>query len=136
MPIKTATISLAEAQQLLATATDHAEEIGVQVAAVVVDGAGRLVACARMDGATLMGMDIATGKAYTAAGLNQPTELWDDAVAASPGFSGAITSIPGFTPFGGGKPAESDGHLIGAIGVSGGTLEQDIEIARVAVDSL
>jgi glc operon protein GlcG len=136
VPINSATINLTEAQQLLSAAVSRAREIGVEVAAVVVDDAGRLVACARMDGATLMGMDIATGKAYTAAGLNQPTELWDDAVAASPGFSGAITSIPGFMPFGGGKPVHSDGRLIGALGVSGGTLEQDIEIARVAVQLL
>jgi glc operon protein GlcG len=136
VPVKTATISLTEAQQLVTSAVAHAEEIGVLAAVVVVDGAGRLVACARMDGAALMGMDIATGKAYTAAGLNQPTELWDDAVAASPGFSGAITSIPGFMPFGGGKPVQSDGHLIAAIGVTGGTVMQDVEIAGFAVQSL
>ncbi|MCW2850228.1 MAG: hypothetical protein JWR90_4202 [Marmoricola sp.] len=136
MPVATATISLSEAQQLLTTAVAHAGELGAQVAVAIVDRGGRLVACARMDGTALMSMDIATGKAYTAAGLNQPTEVWDDAVAASPGFSGAITSIPGFTPFGGGKPVVSGSHLTGAIGVSGGTLAQDIEIALVATQSL
>jgi glc operon protein GlcG len=136
MPVETATISLAEAQRVLAAASAHAAEIGVAAGMVIVDGSGRLVAAARMDDAKLMAMDIATGKAYTAAGQNQATELWDQVTADAPGFGGAITSIPGFTPFGGGKPLQYDGRLIGAIGVSGGAVEQDIAIAQAGADSL
>lgn len=136
MPIETASISLAEATRVLLAAAAHAEKLGVKAALVVVDGAGRLVSAARMDGSSFMAMDAATGKAYTAAGQNQPTELWDEITEKSPGFGGAITSIPGFTPFGGGRPLTHQGHLIGAVGVSGGTLQQDIEIARAASESL
>ncbi|WP_340539147.1 GlcG/HbpS family heme-binding protein [Nocardioides sp. GXZ039] len=128
-------MSLGEAQELIVAATAHAAELAVNIAAVVLDPAGRLVAAARMDGAPLMAVDMATGKAYTAAGMGAPTEVWEEATKADAGFGGAITSVPGFTPFGGGKPLTDAGVLVGAIGISGGTVEQDVEIAQAALDA-
>jgi uncharacterized protein GlcG (DUF336 family) len=136
MPSQKSTVTLTEAQAVIAAATAHAEKIAVPVAAVVLDASGRLVAASRMDGAPLMAMDMATGKAYTAAGMGAPTEVWDQATEASPGFGGAITSVPGFTPFGGGKPLTVDGQMVGAVGISGGTVAQDIEIAEAALGGL
>lgn len=136
MPFQKATIGLTEAQAVIASALAKAEEISVAAAVVVVDPAGRLVAAARQDAAPLMAVDMATGKAYTAVGMGAPTEVWDEATAANPGFGGAITSIPGFTPFGGGKPLSVDGQIIGAVGISGGTVEQDVAIAEAALGAL
>lgn len=136
MPIQKATIGLGEAQSVIAAAITQAEQISVPVAVVVLDWSGRLVASVRMDAAPLMAVDMATGKAYTAAGMGAPTEVWDQATAANPGFGGAITSIPGFTPFGGGKPITVGGQLIGAVGISGGTVDQDVQIAESALSAL
>ena len=136
MPFQKSTVGLGEAQAVIAAALAHADEISVPVAVVVVDPSGRLVAAARQDAAPLMAVDMATGKAYTAAGMGAPTEMWDDATAANPGFGGAITSIPGFTPFGGGKPLTVDGQLVGAVGISGGTVDQDVAIAEAALRAL
>ena len=136
MPFQKPTVGLGEAQAVIAAALAHADEISVPVAVVVVDPSGRLVAAARQDAAPLMAVDMATGKAYTAAGMGAPTEVWDDATAANPGFGGAITSIPGFTPFGGGKPLTVAGKLVGAVGVSGGTVDQDVAIAEAALGGL
>jgi uncharacterized protein GlcG (DUF336 family) len=135
VPIDRRTVSLGEAQQLITAATTHAEKLGIEVAAVVLDPSGRLVAAARMDAAPLMAVDMATGKAYTAVGMGAPTEVWEEATQANAGFGGAITSVPGFTPFGGGKPLTDQGQLVGALGISGGTVEQDIEIAQAALDA-
>lgn len=136
MPIQKATIGLSEAQAVITAALTRADQISVPVAVVVLDRSGRLVASARMDAAPLMAVDMATGKAYTAAGMGAPTEVWDQATADNPGFGGAITSIPGFTPFGGGKPITVDGELIGAVGISGGTVDQDVQIAESALSAL
>jgi uncharacterized protein GlcG (DUF336 family) len=136
VPIQQPAIGLGEAQAVIAAAISHAEQTAVPAAVVVVDRSGRLVAAARMDDAPLMAVDMATGKAYTAVGMGAPTEVWDEATAANPGFGGAITSIPGFTPFGGGKPLMSGGQLIGAVGISGGTVDQDVAIAEAALSAL
>jgi uncharacterized protein GlcG (DUF336 family) len=132
MPVSLSHVSLAEAERVLDAALARADEVGIAVAAVVLDASGRLVAARRMDGSPLMAVDMATGKAYTAAGMGAPTEVWDEATAANPGFGGAITSIPGFTPFGGGKPLHAEGRLVGAVGISGGTVDQDVDIATAA----
>jgi glc operon protein GlcG len=132
MPVPQSQVSLAEAEAVLDAAIARAGEVGIAVAAVVLDASGRLVAAKRMDASPLMAVDMATGKAYTAAGMGAPTEVWDEATAANPGFGGAITSVPGFTPFGGGKPLTADGRLVGAVGISGGTVDQDVDIAAAA----
>lgn len=132
MPVSLSHVSLAEAERVIDAAVARAAEVGIAVAAVVLDGSGRLVAARRMDGSPLMAVDMATGKAYTAAGMGAPTEVWDEATAANPGFGGAITSVPGFTPFGGGKPLLVDGRIAGAVGISGGTVDQDVDIAAAA----
>ncbi len=132
MPVSLSHVSLSEAERVIDAALARAAEVGIAVAVVVGDGAGRRVAARRQDGSPHKAVDMAPRQAYTAAGMGAPTEVWDDATAANPGFGGAITSIPGFTPFGGGKPLLVDGRLAGAVGVSGGTVDQDVDIATVA----
>lgn len=136
MPRTKPTITLDEAQQVVAKAIARAQEMGIAIAVVVVDDAGGSVALSRMDGSPVMAVAMATGKAYTAVGMGAPTEVWENLSKDNPSFGGAITSIDGFVPFGGGQPLTSDGALIGAVGVSGGTVEQDVEIAKHAATAL
>ena len=129
-------LTLDDAEAVVAAARAKAVEIAVPMAVTVIDHAGQTIAFIKMDGSPLMAEPMAKGKAYTAVGMGQPTSMWEDAGAASPSFAGSITAIPGFTPFGGGLPILVDGTLVGAIGVSGGTTEDDINVATAGVSAV
>ncbi len=127
----TRTVTLAAARRAIAAAETKATEIGVPMNVAVVDEGGNLVAFARMDGAWLGSIDIAQNKAYTARAFDMPTQ--DLAPLAQPGQSlyGIEASNQGrLIVFGGGIPLTWDGRIVGAIGVSGGTVEQDQEVAE------
>src|SRR5690606_24285530 len=99
LPRTKPTITLDEAQQVVAKAIARAQEMGIAIAVVVVDDAGGSVALSRMDGSPVMAVAMATGKAYTAVGMGAPTEVWENLSKDNPSFGGAITSIDGFVPF-------------------------------------
>jgi uncharacterized protein GlcG (DUF336 family) len=130
------TIDLAEAQRVIDAGRARAQELGIAVAIYVVDPAAQPVALQRMDGSLHFATRIALGKATTAVGMNAPTEVWEQLTADSPGFAGGITSVEGFVPFSGGIPLTASGELIGAVGVSGGTPDQDVDVARAATRAL
>lgn len=129
-------IDLAEARRVVDAAVQTSQELGVPVYALVVDPHGQTVAAARVDGANFFSERIARGKALTAIGMKTPTEVWENLSATNPGFAGGITSVPDFTPFAGGVPLTVDGAVVGAVGISGGTPAEDIEIAAAAVAAL
>jgi uncharacterized protein GlcG (DUF336 family) len=124
-----------KAIQMVRTAHSQAADLDTAVTAVVVDESGRLVALGRMDRARPITVDIATNKAYTAASFQQPTnEL--ASVAAQTWFQSLIVSSNGRVMAGGGAvPIVEGGHVVGAIGVSGGTDEQDQRCAEAALKS-
>lgn len=122
-------IDLAESRKVIDAALSKGADLGVPVFAVVVDAAGQTVASARADGSNFFSERIAVGKALTAIGMGVPTEVWENLSEGNPGFAGGITSVRNFTPFAGGVPLSIDGALVGALGISGGTPAQDIEIA-------
>ena len=109
---------------------------GLALAVCVVDAGGHVVASARMDGAPLGAMRLARGKAHTAV-------LWDmpsgDLMASTQpggadwGFNVADRRI---VVYAGGIPLHADGMLVGGLGASGGTAEQDEECVRAAADAL
>jgi uncharacterized protein GlcG (DUF336 family) len=102
----------------------------------VVDEGNNLVAFQRMDGAWLGSIDIAHGKAYTARAFNMPTK--DLAPLCQPGqpLFGLQASNDGrLIIFAGGIPLERDGEVVGAIGVSGGSVEQDQEVAEAGAQA-
>ncbi len=136
MTVTNVSIGLAEATRILATAVAEAEREGVAAAVVVVDSGGRVVLAGRMDGCSQLALDAATGKAYTAACLAVPTSTWEQRVREDPGFAGSVAAVPGFTLLGGGEPIQVEGPVIGAVGVSGGTSEQDVRIARAGLADL
>ena len=125
-------IPVDRAMKMVEAAHAKAEELGVAVTAAVVDEGGRLIAVGRMDKARPLSLDIAVNKAYTAASFQQPTsEL--AGVAQQSWFASLITSSQGkIMAVGGGIPIREAVAVVGAVGVSGGTPEQDQECCQAA----
>lgn len=136
MPRSHNSVSLDDALAVVSAGRRYAEAQDVAMSIVVLDDAGRTVVAIRMDGSTLMSVPVAENKAYTAVGMGAPTNVWADLSAKDSGFGGAITSIDRFTPFVGGIPLHVDGELIGAVGASGGTLDQDDAVAKAAAAAI
>ena len=128
-------VTLDEATELVAAAEAKADEIDNPMVITVANDEGNLVAQHRMDGAWLASVSISRNKAYTSAALDMPTH--ELAEPSEPGNSlyGLQTTDEGrIVIFGGGYPLERDGEVVGAIGVSGGAVSQDREVAEAGVD--
>lgn len=128
-------ISLKSAQALTA-ATRKAAEMGVEATIVVLDQGGDPVAMARMDGAWPGAFDLAIGKAQTARSLHAPSSAF--VAMIQPGadlFSVSNTGGGKYVILPGGIPIIREGHVAGAIGVSGGAGEQDAAIATAAAEA-
>ena len=87
-----------------------------------------------MDEAPLLSETIAKNKAYTAASFGLPTHEWYTMIKDDPSLLHGIVHTDRLVVFGGGLPIKSEGYLIGGIGVSGGTVEEDIQCAQAALD--
>ena len=119
------------AEAVIAAATQHAEAIGVPQNIAIVDEAGHLVAFRRMDGAKFFSVEIAIAKAFTAAGARKATREIGPATQPGAGGFGAQNLHGGrFTTLPGGIPLVADGHVVGAIGVSSGSVDQDHAVAE------
>jgi uncharacterized protein GlcG (DUF336 family) len=129
-------VTLDAALRVIAGARQKAREIDVPMNIAVVDEGDNLVAFERMDGAWLGSIDIAQGKAYTARAFNLSTK--DLAPLCQPGepLFGLQASNGGrLIIFAGGIPLERAGEVLGAIGVSGGSVEQDQTVAEAGADA-
>jgi len=126
-------LSLDAAVSIVDCGRDHAVAIGVPMTIAVTDGAGHLLALARMDGAVLGSIDIAVKKAKTCVCFNGPSEgLWELCRPGGPAPAIEETN-GGMIPHAGGLPIHNgDGSLIGAVGCAGGMPAQDGEVARAA----
>ena len=125
-----ATLTLGGARRALEGALDHACAIGVAVCIAVSDNAGHLLAFARMDGAPLLSMSLAQDKAYTVAAFGGlATHEWFGLIKDEPPLLHGIVKTDRLIVFGGGVPVRVDGRLVGAVGVSGGSAEQDRAVA-------
>lgn len=121
-------------QSMALRAQEKATQLGVPCVFAAVDEGGNLVMFQRMEGALLISNDVAPGKAFTAMSMKMPTH--EVGALCQPGqpFYGLENSKPGkFVLFGGGFPFVVDDKVVGGIGISGGTAEQDMEIARYAM---
>ena len=130
-------LTLTGARRAIAAAQAVAREIQVAMSVAVVDSGGQLVAFDRMDGADLVGIRLAQDKAWTALVNRMPTG--DLAPLVQPGaeFYGYDSVAAGRTiVFAGGMPLERDGVLVGAVGVSGGSAEEDQRAVDAAVAAL
>ena len=136
-PLTSQDLSLEQAQLVLDAAIAASEEQGTKMDIAVVDAGGNLKAFARMDGAWLGSIDIATTKARTARYFNLPTEALGELSQPGGPLYGIEVSNGGLITFPGGLPLEAeDGTVIGAIGVSGSTVEDDRAVAEAGVAAL
>lgn len=127
-------ITLDEAQSIITAAQDKAQEIGQPMNIAVVDGGTNLKAFARMEDAWLGSISIAIDKGFTAAAFMMPTQdLAEMTQSGQPLFGLNTTNNGRIVIFAGGIPLTRDGDVIGAIGVSGGTVDQDQEVAEAGV---
>jgi len=132
--VPTRTISLESALRLLERVRAEAGERSLNVAASVVDPGGHVVASARMDGTPLGALVLAVDKAYTAVLWGAPTgEFMQSTQPGGADWGFTSTSGGRIVVYAGGLPITEDGALVGALGVSGGTAEQDEECARAAL---
>ena len=126
-------VPVEKAMEMVQAAHKRAFELDIAVTAVVVDESGRLVALGRMDRARPITADIATNRAFTAASFQQPTQDLTGA-AGQAWFQSLVVSSSGrITPGGGAVPVSEGGRVVGAVGVSGGTDQQDQECCEVAL---
>jgi uncharacterized protein GlcG (DUF336 family) len=123
-------LTYAGARVALDAALARAEELGAAFNIAVTDPAGSLLAFARMDGAFAISGDIARDKAWTVAGFGGvATDDLYRALAAEDAVREGIAQRGRVAAFGGGVPVLVDGALVGAVGASGGSAEQDKEVA-------
>ncbi|CAG0973707.1 hypothetical protein PHYC_01388 [Phycisphaerales bacterium] len=121
------TLTLEGAERALAAATALAGARNAGAAIAVVDDGGYLIAFHRLEGTFAAGAEVSIGKARTAAIFRKPTKAFEDAIN---GGRVALASVSQMTPLQGGVPIMHDGHVIGAIGVSGAHSQiEDEEIA-------
>ncbi|OAN46716.1 hypothetical protein A6A04_06340 [Paramagnetospirillum marisnigri] len=111
----------------------HARDQDLRITVAAVDAGGHLKALIRMDGAPFHGVTLATDKARTSAGFGTPTAVWKDRIGARAHLLEGLNGRDGFIPIGGGHPVFRDGVLVGALGVSGATEDQDCDIAAAGV---
>jgi uncharacterized protein GlcG (DUF336 family) len=129
-------ITLEVAETMIQAAIKKSEELKIKEDIAVVDASGNLKAFVRMDGAWLGSIDIAIRKARTARYFDMETaEIGKMSQPGQPLY-GVELSNGGLISFGGGIPVKySDGAVIGAVGVSGSSVENDVEVARAAVEA-
>jgi uncharacterized protein GlcG (DUF336 family) len=128
-------LTLQTARHLIDACEARARQLNITITTAVVDSGGFLLALSRMDGAGPMTASIATSKAYTAAVMRRASGDLMPMAEQRPQFFAAVSRmglvplVPGL----GGVPVRGDGEIVGGIGVSGGTAEQDLECAEVAL---
>ncbi len=127
-------ITSEEARRIIAAAEQKAQEIGQPMNIAVVDAGRNLKAFSRMEDAWLGSIAISIDKAFTSASFKMGTQDLVDLTQPGPPLFGLNTTNEGrIVIFAGGIPLERDGEIVGAIGVSGGTVEQDQEVAEAGV---
>jgi uncharacterized protein GlcG (DUF336 family) len=126
-------LSLDVAKKMAAAAAEEATKNKWNVVIAVVDEGGSLVYLERLDDTQIGSIEIAIQKAKTAVSFRRPTKVLEDALM---GGRTVILGLPGVTPIEGGVPIAVDEKVIGAIGVSGVTAQQDGQIAKAGVDAL
>jgi uncharacterized protein GlcG (DUF336 family) len=128
-------LSLDEALEIINYAKTKAVEISVPVCVAVVDIGGHLIAFERMDGAILASIDISINKAFTSVMLKMSTDRLSEIAMPGEDLYGInTTNNCKIVIFGGGYPIYMNNNIIGGIGVSGGSTEQDMTIAKTAIE--
>jgi uncharacterized protein GlcG (DUF336 family) len=131
-----APIGLDDAKKAAAAAVAEVAKVGSPPDAIaIVDHGGFLIYFERMDNTQLGSVEIAIEKARSAALFRRPSKVFEDALAAG-GVGTRILALHGAMPIEGGVPIISGGKLVGAIGASGGTAQQDGQVAKAGADAV
>ena len=125
-------LSLEKARKIIRAGERKAKEMNIAAVFAVVNPEGNLIIEERMDNAILVSIEVAYKKAYTAAALKLNTEDLTALVQPGAMFYG-LQSDPKYIVFGGGILLKVDGKIVGAVGVSGGSAQEDMEIAKACV---
>lgn len=120
-------LTLAGAKKIVAAAEAEALKRSWPVVIAVVDDGGNLISLQRLDNAQFGSVDVAILKAKSAVAFKRPTKAWDETLAAG---HLRVLGLPGVIPAEGGVPLIWQGHIVGAIGVSGVKSPEDGQIAR------
>jgi uncharacterized protein GlcG (DUF336 family) len=137
MPRSSITLALSDAKRMLEAGESKAASIGIAYNIAVVDAGGALVAFTRQDGALIGSIDLAIGKAVTARLFDKRTsDLANMAQPGAPLYGIQQTNHGKVVIFGGGLPVLIDGTIVGAVGTSAGTVEQDIAVAEAAAAAI
>ncbi len=128
-------LTLTDAQRMIDAGVKEAVRIGQPMNIAVVDDGGHLVAFARMDGAIKASIDISTRKARSSIMMNLPTAALADATQPGAELWGLEQTSGGLVTFGGGIPIVRDGETVGAVGVSAGSVEQDVTVAEACISA-
>jgi len=128
-------ISLDQAKKVMAGAEAEAKKNKWNMVIAVLDSGGHLVMLERMDGTQLGSIDAAKDKAYSAVLYRRPTKVFQDLVGQG-GPNLRLLRLAGASPLEGGIPIIVAGKIVGAIGVSGATSEQDAQVAKAGADTL
>ena len=130
-----ANVNLEQARKVLAGAIAEARKMNIPMAVAIVDTAGQLVAFDRMDNTQTASVAVAQDKAVSAAMYRRPTKVFQDVLAAG-GVGLRVLTLRGANAVEGGLPITVDGKIIGAVGVSGGSSDQDGVVAKGGLDAL
>jgi glc operon protein GlcG len=126
----TRTLDYSEAEKIVGAIIEEARRRRQEVVVAVADPYGELIALARMDGAPIPSIRIATNKAWTAARARTPTrEIGEQSRHPEQGYDIAYYGDPRFVGWGGGIPVFKDGEVVGSVAVSGLSADEDAELA-------
>lgn len=128
-------LSIDEANLLIDGARKKSNKIGIPMCIAIVDESGQLIAFERMDGGKITSITIAQDKAFTAAAARKATHEYNAVAVPGNLAFGIHTEVGGrLSIVGGGLPVLIDGEVVGGIGLSSGTPQQDMECAQAGID--
>ncbi len=125
-------LNLEVAKAMAAAGEAHARANNWNVIITILDDGGNMLYMQRMDGAQIGSIAVSHLKAKSAINYKRPSKFFADNIANNPGFA----MLPGAIANEGGIPISVDGEIIGSIGVSGATAQQDGMVAQAAIDAL
>jgi uncharacterized protein GlcG (DUF336 family) len=127
-------IGLEAAKKVMAAAEAEAVKNNWPMAIVILDSTGHIVMLHKLDNTQYGSIRVAEDKARTAVDFRRPSKVFEDLVARG-GLGLRVLALRGAAPLEGGVPIIADGKIIGAIGVSGGTSQQDGQVAKIGADA-
>jgi len=127
-------LSVDEADILIEGAVNHSNSLNIPMCIAVTDESGHVISFRRMDGGKITSISIAIDKAFTSATARKPTHVYNQlCVSGQPTFGIHVTNNGHFSIIGGGIPVTVEGEIVGGIGISSGTAEEDRIVAEAAL---